>query len=175
MERLIMFGVLALIAGAARADLVAPVRALAPITDPSMVVTDRGSQLEVFPTKRAVLQSDQSGRVAIRSVTATSVSAPIGAQQLGVVFNHAMQQRGYITGEISFKLKTGHSVASFTQALYPGLKKITDPNVYVVNARTPAEFIQVLNRLQSRADLAWVEPTVTYGLTQESATKNSTQ
>jgi len=49
------------------------------------------------------------------------------------------------------------------QCLYPGLKKITNPEVYVVNARTPAEFMAVLKRLQARGDLEWVEPTVIYG------------
>jgi hypothetical protein len=163
MERLIMFCVLAIVAGAARADLVAPVRALATISDPSMVVTDRGSQLEVFPTKRAVLQSDQSGRAAIHSVMATTASAPIGAQQLGVVFNHAMQQQGYISGEIAFMMKAGLKLSGVSSSQYPGLKKITNPEVYVVNTRTPAEFMAVLKRLQARGDLEWVEPTVTYG------------
>jgi hypothetical protein len=29
------------------------------------------------------------------------------------------------------------------------------PEVYVVNARTPAEFMAVLKRLQGRSDLEW--------------------
>jgi hypothetical protein len=127
-----------------------------------MVVEDRGSKLEVFPTKRATPVLDSSGRTVLHHITTTSATTPIGPQQLGVVFNHAMQQQGYITGEIAFKVKDGHAFSG-DSALYPGLKEITKPAVYVVNARTPAEFITVLKRLQARSDLEWVEPTVTYG------------
>ncbi len=86
----------------------------------------------------------------------------VGPGQLGVVFNHAMQQQGYITGEISFQVKGGRPFSG-NPSLYPGLKQITTPAVYVVNARTPAEFVRLVKRLQARADLDWVEPTVTYG------------
>lgn len=53
--------------------------------------------------------------------------------------------------------------------LYPRLKQIVKPGVYVVNARTPAELVKLLMRLQARTDLEWVEPTVTYGPTSSPA------
>jgi hypothetical protein len=59
-----------------------------------------------------------------------------------------------------------------TPSSYPGLKVVVSPSVYVVTTRTPAEFIQVLKRLQGRADLDWVEPTVTY---EPAATSNNAQ
>jgi hypothetical protein len=155
----------ALTSSTALADLRAPQRNLKTVTDPSMVVIDRGAKLEVFPTKRATASLDSSGRRVIHHVAAANATAPIGPRQLGVVFNHAMQQQGYITGEIAFKAKDGHTFSG-SPALYPGLKEITKPAVYVVNARTPAEFIKVLKRLQARSDLEWVEPTVTYGPSQ---------
>jgi hypothetical protein len=128
-----------------------------------MVVIDRGAKLEVLPSKRATQTADSSGVRVVHRVTASSTSAPIGPDQLGVVYNHAMQQQGYITGEIAFKVKNGH-VFSGSSASYPRLKQLTKSAVYIVNARTPAEFIKVLKRLQARSDLEWVEPTVTYGV-----------
>jgi hypothetical protein len=150
------------------ADLRPPPRTVQAVSDPSMVVMDRGAKLEVFPTRRAMPTLSSSGQKIVQEVANASASAPIGPQQLGVVFNHAMQQKGYITGEIVFKVKGGHAFSgSGTQ--YPGLKEITKPAVYAVNARTPAEFITVLKRLQARSDLEWVEPTVTYGGASSSA------
>jgi hypothetical protein len=164
MNRLIFPIVLALIAGAAHAELTAPVRTIAPVTDPSMVVIDRGARLEVFPTKRAVPSADSAGRAITHRIVAARADAAIGPQNLGVVYNHAMQQQGYISGEIVFKMKAGRTVEGFNPSLYPGLKKITNPEVYVINTRTPAEFLKALRRLQSRHDLEWVEPSVSYGL-----------
>ena len=154
--------------GISLADLRPTPRTVQAIADPSMVVMDRGAKLEIFPTKRATQLSDGPNRI-IHHITTTSASAPISAHQLGVVFNHAMQQQGYISGEIAFKVKAGQPFSG-NPALYPGLKEITKPAVYVVNARTPAEFIKVLKRLQSRSDLEWVEPTVTYGPSDASPT-----
>ena len=149
----------------AHADLQPPARTLQPITDPANVVNDRGTQLEIFPSKRATPQYAESGRMMTHRVTIESASTPIGPQHLGVVFNHAMQQQGYITGEIAFRLKAGHTASAMRRALYPGLKKITNSNVYIVVAHTPAEFMTVLKRLQARGDLELVEPTSTYGST----------
>jgi hypothetical protein len=163
MNRLITSLILLLLGCSAQAELSAPIRTVAPISDPSMVIMDRGAKLEVIPTKRAVPATDSAGRVVARRMTTSSADAPIGPLQLGVVFNHALQQQGYISGEIAFEMKAGHTAEGFTASLYPGLKKITSPEVYVVNARTPAEFLKVMKRLLGRSDIEWVEPTVTYG------------
>lgn len=175
MNRCITSLICVLAVGPAWAALQAPARTLQPVTDASMVVMDRGAKLEVFPDKRAFPHADVTGRVTVHSVVAASASSMIGPAQLGVVFNHAMQEQGYITGEIAFKMKSGLELSGFSAALYPGLKKITNPEVYVVNARTPAEFIAVLKRLQARNDIAWCEPTVIYGSHQEFVTNQSTQ
>jgi hypothetical protein len=163
MTRLALSLILALVTGPTLADLRGPQRLLQPVADPSMVVVDRGSKLEVFPTKRAVAVTDGTGRMVVNHVVPASAESPIGSQQLGVVFNHAMQQQGYISGEITFQMKHGRTVTGLEPALYPGLKKITSPEVYAVNARTPAQFIKLLKRLQARSDLEWVEPSVNYG------------
>jgi hypothetical protein len=165
MDRLVISIVLVFMVCSAHAELTAPARTLAPITDPAMIVMDRGAKLEVFPTKRAVPATDRAGRQIAHQIVAAGAARPFGPKQLGVVFNHAMQQRGTISGEITFKMKPGKPVKALDRASYPGLQKITDPEVYVVNARTPAEFILLLERLQARPDLEWVEPTVMYGPT----------
>ena len=46
---------------------------------------------------------------------------------------------------------------------YPGLAEVTNPNVFLVVPQTPAEFIAVFKRLQTRNDVEWVEPIVIYG------------
>jgi hypothetical protein len=105
----------------------------------------------------------------------TLSTAPIGPNQLGVVFNHSMQAEGYITGEIAFAVQDMRAIPSgFPASEYPGLSWLTAPNVFIVKARTPAEFMTVLGLLQGRSDLAWVEPTVLYGPTVPSMRKSAT-
>ena len=162
MYRLSLCVMLFLTTGSAFAQMQVPPRSIQQVTDPAMVVIDRGVKLEVLATKRATPRSDGAGRVISHHVVTASAASPIGPRQLGVVFNFAMQQQGFISGEIAFALKKGSTVAELSQALYPGLKRITESAVYVVNARTPLEFIQVLKRLQARADVDWVEPIVNY-------------
>jgi hypothetical protein len=168
MNRLIIVMTLGLLAFPAAAQLSPPTRNIAPVMDPTMVIVDRGAKLEIFPTQRAVSKSDSNGREIVHHVVVDSADSAISPLQLGVVFNHAMQQQGYISGEIAFKMKAGLRLSGFSASSYPGLKKITNPEVYVVNARTPAEFMAVLKRLQARSDLEWVEPTVIYGPTRTS-------
>lgn len=163
MNRSIFFALFALLTGSAVfAELKPPTRTPQAVADPAMIVEDRGAKLEVYPTMRATPHLDASGRIIRHQVTRESVTTPISPHHLGVVFNHALQQQGYISGEIVFQVRDGQPFAG-SPALYPGLKRITKPSVYVVNARTPGEFIKLLKRLQARSDLAWVEPTVTYG------------
>jgi hypothetical protein len=162
MKRVIFTLFAALTVVLVHAELQPPERTLRPVADESNVVIDRGAKLEVFANQRALPKADTSGRVVAHQLVPARPADPIGPRRLGVLFNHAEQQQGYITGEITFKVKDGHTFSG-SPALYPGLKEITKPAVYVVNARTPGEFITLLKRLQARSDLAWVEPTITYG------------
>jgi hypothetical protein len=163
MNRLIASVILLLAMAESHAQLQPPARTIQSVANPANVIMDRGAKLEIFPTQRAVPQSDSVGREVIHRVMTASAESAIGPLQLGVVFNHAMQQQGYISGEIAFKMKAGLKLSGFSASSYPGLKKITSPEVYVVKTRTPAEFMAVLKRLQGRDDLEWVEPTVIYG------------
>jgi len=140
-----------------------PAQTVKPISDLTNVVMDRGSRLEVFPNQRATPVTDPIGRGVRHRISAASLNAPVSSTQLGVVFNHEMQQQGYISGEIAFQPKAGGKPSGMPAASYPGLKKITASGVYVVRATTPSEFMVVLKRLQARTDLLWVEPIVIYG------------
>ena len=163
MNRILLALTLSALTVSAHGELRPPERTIATVTDPANVINDRGAKLELFPTNRATPVTDASGRIAMHRVVHSSADAPISSHVLGVVFNHAMQQPGYISGEIAFRLKSGFKRTGFSAALYPGLKLITKPDIYVVNARTATEFMKVMRRLQARQDVEWVEPTVSYG------------
>jgi len=163
MNRVVAGLLLAALAAAGHAELKPPTVANRPVADPAMVIDDRGSPLEVIPTQRAVRATSANGEV-VQQVVAASATDAIGPRQLGVVYNHAMRAQGYITGEIAFRLKGGAKPSSdFDAESYPGLAKLTEPDVYLVVARTSAEFVELTKRLQARADVDWVEPIVVYG------------
>jgi hypothetical protein len=139
-------------------------RAMQSVTDESMVINDRGSKLEVFPALQAVKKMSISGKGNVHYEIVARKSEMINPQQLGVVFNNAMQVWGYITGEIAFKMKDGMQATDWMdQSSYPGLAKLTEPNIYLVVARTPTEFVELTKQLQARTDMEWVEPIVVYG------------
>ncbi len=162
MPRLVLAILMVLAANTALAQLRALTRELPRIADQTMTINDRGAQLEVLPTQRAIPQVDPMRQRTMHRLVRAKASSPIGPATLGVVYNHAMQEAGLITGEITFQVKSGRPFSG-NPAQYPGLKLITRPAVYAVYARTPAEFIQLMRTLKSRSDLAWVEPTVIYG------------
>ena len=163
MNRFAIFAAFAVASMACNAQLEPRTPAARSVSDPDMLIDDRGAKLEVLPASRAFQQMSASGSGVVVSVFAASESAPISPQQRGVVFNYAMQVQGYITGEIAFKMiGASDPTSTFDAGLYPGLKKLADPNIYIVVATTPAEFVQVTRRLQGRQDVEWVEPIVTY-------------
>jgi hypothetical protein len=168
MYRIAVFVIVLVLAGSSGFAQLQPMsRVIQKVADPSMVIDDRGSKLEVLPTLRAAQQLSTSGKQVVHSVFPASESEPIGPQKLGMVFNHAMQVQGYITGEIAFKMKDGlQATDRLDTASYPGLAKLTAPNVYLVIARTPSGFVELVKRLQGRPDMEWVEPMVTYGVMQ---------
>jgi hypothetical protein len=104
-----------------------------------------------------------SGTGVARRVKSALVTAPIGPSTMGVVFNHDMQQTGYVTGEISFKLRPNISIATLAAAGLPTSRHLVAADIYVIQTTTPAQFLDTLKKLQVRKELAWVEPVVTYG------------
>ena len=136
---------------------------LVPVTDPTMVVDDRGTKLEVFLTRRASITPDSTGKPTVHAVAVSTEAVPFSRSQPGLVFNHSYQQYGYITGEIAFRMKGGVAPGNdFTATLYPKLSRVGTLDFFVVRASKPREFLAVLKRLHARDDIEWVVPTVTY-------------
>ncbi|MBL8347050.1 MAG: hypothetical protein JNN03_16545 [Rubrivivax sp.] len=151
------------------AQIVPSIRHKPAVVDSTMVFEDRGQRLEVFPTLRATPTS-VSGKPAVQhKLSVAGEGTPIGPGHLGVVFNHALQVQGFLTGEIAFKPKGDGPPAGFDAASYPGLAKLTNPNTWIVVASTPGEFLALFNRMKARTDLEWVEAVVIYGTAAQGA------
>ena len=145
------------------AQIRAPSSAQRVVADQANVIMDRGAMLELLPSQRVVSVTAADGKPRY-SVTTAAPTSGINSMQMGLIFNHALQQTGVISGEISFQLKLGSTVSGWSESEFPGLRLIVKPDVYVVNTRTPEEFMAVLKRLQGSVDVTWVEPTIRYGL-----------
>lgn len=159
---LVVAACLAGCAASTEAQIAPPVRATRAVVDPSMLFEERGQKLEIYPALRATPEAAAGVGMQHRIVQADA-SAPMNPRSLGVVFNHALQVQGFLTGEITFKPKGEVAPADLDAASYPGFKKITNPNVYEVVAASPKQFVALLNRLKARSDLEWVEAVVVYG------------
>ncbi|MGH8201620.1 MAG: hypothetical protein ACREVO_14875 [Steroidobacteraceae bacterium] len=162
MGRFAVLLALVLTAIPALAQLRPPVPVPRAILNQNLVIEDRGARLEVLPAVRATPAMDPAtGRVR-QFVNKSAATSRIDQRHLGVVFNHTMQQQGYVTGEIAFMMKAGHTPTG-DRSVYPGLRKLTASGLYEVVAHTPAQFVAVTKALQRRSDIAWVEPIVIYG------------
>lgn len=157
----IALGALAVTA-ACQAQLQLTPRTPIPVADSKMVIDNQGVSVEILPALRAQSASAESGR-ATRMVASVPASK-FSATSRGVVFNHAMQSYGVLTGEITFKMKGALKAedAGLSGSEYPGMAKLTSPNVYVVMANSPTEYVALFNRLKARADVEWVEAIVDY-------------
>lgn len=148
-----------LYAAAAAGQTTLPTRADRPIADKSMVITDRGQKLEVYPTFRA--KPELSGSHVRYRVSSTDADSPVGSTNMAVAFNHTMLTECFLTGEIAFQMKDGAALSGLDPADYPNLVKVA--NHYDITAGTPAESVKLFNRLKARTDLAWVQVVVRYG------------
>jgi hypothetical protein len=151
------------------AQIVPAARTKPAIVDSTMVFEDRGQRLELYPTLRAAPSATAGKPAGQHKVSVAGESTPIGPGNLGVVFNHALQAQGFLTGEIAFKPKGDGPPTGFDAASYPGLTKLTNPNTWIVVASTPSEFLALFNRLKARGDLEWVEAIVIYGVAAQQA------
>ena len=162
MNRILSVTSVSLVALPALADLHPLPTTRRAVADLTNVLDDRGVKLEVYPTRRAIPQLNATTHAVQHHVIAAKAADTIGPRQLGVVFNHAMQQQGSITGEIAFQLKAG-LYGGLQSRLYRAEADRRLLGVYVVNAGTPAEFMAVTKRLQGNSSVEWVEPIVQYG------------
>ncbi|WP_374513626.1 hypothetical protein [Niveibacterium sp.] len=125
------------------------------------VIDDRGSQVEILPQLQASAVAAPTGSGAAHELARVATPVRLSNATKGVVYNHAMRAQGLINGEITFAIK-GMTPGAYPEAQYPGFKKLANPNVYLVVARTPSEFVAVFERLKARSDVEWVEPQIEY-------------
>jgi hypothetical protein len=137
----------------------APALAVAQSGSEPWVIEDRGARLEVMEGLRALPEAQADGRTIAYRIVALPADSPMHARRLGVVFNHALQRQGFLTGEIAFRAGAGGVAGDDL----PGLTLLLPPDVYAVTAATPGEFVSLFRRLKARADLGWIEPVVIYG------------
>jgi hypothetical protein len=168
----------AAVVGVSRAQIQIPTdrplaQSVAGTSNPLMIIRDRGTDLEVLAGVRALaMQKDRSGRakektlgvVGTHRLVLRNATRPFSVpDEVGVVFNHTLKLHGVTTGEITFQLKTGSTPYPASEKVtYPGLRKLTNPDVYLVVARTPVEFVSLFKEISARADVRWSEPIVTY-------------
>ena len=117
-----------------------------------MVVQPGGHRLEIFPDSRAVGQGKGTHKL-----SAASSFEPISRTKPAVAYSYATGGNVMLSGEISFKLKGGASVAT-VGAFAAGAKLLVPPDVYMLTASTPADLVNVLNQLQGSSAVEWVEP-----------------
>ena len=129
------------------------------VQDPSMLIDESRTKIEIFPSKRVEIARNSSGQKYMSGKSDVSPSARIGRQPV-LVFNHAHQHCGYATGEIAFKFKSNVSVA-VAKAIVPGAIAV-GKDFFVVNVDTPQDILNVSRKLSKRGDIAWVVPTIEY-------------
>lgn len=161
MNRILIATLISLASVAAVAQLQAPKRIPMAVKNPDMVMETRGAKIEIYPERRVSIIKSTAGQTAMREVTDGGAAATISARAPALVFNHAYQQYGYATGEIAFKFKA-FAPTDVSAAVGSTARKVGTLDMYVVNAKTPAELVSLTEKLQTRADIQWVVPTVTY-------------
>ena len=137
------------------------------IQDPQMVISGP-SKLELLPTSRAVLQpSEGNFATPIFSIITTSANASITNTQLAVAYSHALNTTVFLTGEVSFKLKTGASLSALQTDLQAVInvspKLLVSPSVYIFNATSPAQIVNLTNQLKASSAVEWAEAAVILG------------
>ena len=137
------------------------------IQDPQMVINGP-NRLELLPTNRAVPQPSQGNfATPIFSIISTGANAPITNTQLAVAYNHALNTTVFLSGEVSFKLKTGASLSSLQKDLQAVIsvspQLLVSPNVYIFNATSPSQIVNLTNQLKASSAVEWAEAAVILG------------
>ena len=163
MHRKSLFIGLFLVSAVCLAQAPIPGAAKQQIADHTMLIEDRGSKVEVIASKRVVADKGRNG-----GKPACGGHDDQVREDRRPAFGRRVQSLDQCTG----LHHRAHCVPDERRPAaergldpsdYPGLKKLTDPDVYVVVANTPGEFVALVQRLQARTDLRWVEPIIEYG------------
>ena len=148
-------------------QVVAAVTQTQAVQDPQMLIIGP-NKLELLPTSRAVPQpSEGNFATPIFSIITTSADAPITNKQLAVAYNHALNTTVFLTGEVSFKLKAGASLSALQADLQSVInvspKLLVSPSVYIFNATSPVQIVNLTNKLKSSSAVEWAEAAVILG------------
>lgn len=162
MRSIIAIVLLTATATSAWGQLHPPTLSVHTVGDRTNVFQHVGSDIEVFPTQRAVRVNNVSGIAQVNAVTTYPSTTPYSQSLRGVVFNYALQQYGCTIGEVAFMLKPNSSLNQLPLNASMHAKKILKSGVYVVTANTPQNFLDIVRTLQHNAAVAWVEPHIKY-------------
>ena len=138
------------------------VRPARPVASSEMTLEYKGVRIEVIESRRVRMDKLTAGDVGSAVVAADGDFASLSAGNPVLVFNSDYASYGMATGEIVFGFRIAGGERDFPQADFPGFSKVGNLAIFSVQARSPREFVSVFNRLKSRTDLSWVEPTVKY-------------
>jgi|GEM_PF-4456590 len=163
---IIGFVIVALLPGVLHAvELMGPIRnGDVPVMNEANVLNLRGMKFELYPERRVVSTVFNGSKIKVQLNTHSS-SDGFDVSSQGVIFNHAYQKFGSISGEIAFSMIDGSLVSSKLSSLN-GFKKLGTLNLYAVYARSPAEFKNYIELLSADKGVNFIEPTVDYSIVQ---------
>lgn len=137
--------------------------------DPAWTVQHSRSAVELVPTLRVNLQTAEPTRPSALQVRRANASdRDLGDASQAVVFNHAMQGYGALTGEISFRVAAGTdgaqlaAVAGLRQAQRIGLS-----DYWVGRTDSPQALRDSLLRLRATPGVVDAQWVVIYGLSRK--------
>lgn len=121
------------------------------IGNKDMVLQLGGQNLEILPNNRAIRQP--TGQY---SLVTADVSENFSKDRLGVAYSYGHSSNVMLSGEISFKIKQGASIAMLGNVGL-GAKILVQPSVYVASVSTPLELVNRVKALQLNSWIDWVE------------------
>jgi hypothetical protein len=145
----------------------AAAQAVIPSTaDPAWTVVQSRSALEILPELRVEVDAHHSSRaVPLRVRRASASDANIGNGSRGVLFNHAMQSYGSMTGEISFRVESGNDGGQAAQKVgLQQIQRIGLSDYWVGRAASPQALRDALASLQTMPGVLEARWVVNYDL-----------
>lgn len=141
--------------------------AIAPVA--ALTITDRGHTIELMqgmrarPAKAAASAPGVIGTLRDHVLMKADNGAVLAVDAPAVVYNRTTRMYGLASGEIAFKLKPGRTMPAEKAAALPGFISLVPPDVFAIAARSHAEYVRLVQQLQGRDDVEWVEPQIKYG------------
>lgn len=128
------------------------IKPLRTIINTEMVISDQSSSIEILPLLRAKPLTRDNFKI-----TDSDAYGKFNKDSLGVAFNHTSGNDLILTGEISFKLKKGLSLASISNLPTAAISVLIKPDVYIVTSSTPIELVSYFKILAISNAVEWVE------------------